>query len=557
MKNKRFLFLIPAVSLLLTGCGDEKTGGGENKEPAQTWEQAKAQRVPVKIYLDESNVYGTYVSGTDENIVKEAIEKKFWEDTGNAIDLQIRYESHATFTDNFGLAKLGNQWDAAVSYLGQAGIEETILNDDVTMDISSSLRRYGQHIISTIGQDSLNAVTSNNGVVIGIPSVNLTKQKGVLVRKDYMTAVGYTESREEAENSGGTLTWCRTIKDFDTMVRKMKSENIASTPLSGSVYDMEFTLLAGALDSTGYQYRDINYEVDGTTIKEVVPGWISKNYGKVLQQEYDWVKDGIWEQDNMNLAESNRLSNLASGKTAVYFSNPTVTNLISVARQALDVIKQTKPNASFVLLDPLDAVDGEGKAIENSGAFVEVSKNTDCIVFSKRSRKVDLLIQYFDWMYTSKENYELCAYGVKGAEGQWIESQYGDEYYEYPDEYYITHKPYSGAFMLVHNDLISCRMPMQYTETERNWISKVRNYRCLKNATDGMLFYGCPVKTQTNFIVAEADIYQDCATKAWTGIANPANTWTNCCTAYRNQAGDYIQWLTTQYKQYVANRAQQ
>ena len=45
--------------------------------------------------------------------------------------------------------------------------------------------------------------------------------------------------------------------------------------------------------------------------------------------------------------------------------------------------------------------------------------------------KVDLLIQYFDWMYTSKENYELCAYGVKGAEGQWIESQYGDEYYDW------------------------------------------------------------------------------------------------------------------------------
>jgi len=363
-----------------------------------------------------------------------------------------------------------------------------------------------------------------------------------------MRQVGYTESKEEADKSNGSLTWCHTIKDFDTMVRKMKTDiPTISAPLSGSVYDMEFTLLAGCMDSTGYQYRSINYNNDGS-IKEVVPGWISENYGKVLQQEYDWVKDGIWEADNMTINANTRLSNLASGKSAVYFSNPTITNLIDVARRC----KEIDENIEFTLLDPLAGVDDAGNEIPNSGAFVEVSKNTDCIVFNKRSKRAPLLVKYMNWMYSSKENYELCAYGIKGQ--QWVESQYGDNYYEYPDEYYVSHKPYSGVFALVHNDEISCRIPMQYSEVERNWIDKVRNYNCLTNPTDGMLFYGSSASVSHNFVVAEADIYLECATKAWAGTANPATTWGPACTKYRDQASDYIEWLTNQYKLYKASR---
>lgn len=548
---KKILSLV--ISLLLVfvivGCGNEKDPNKGDDTSTTTWAEAKNSLIKITIYVDESNVYGPYVKGSDENYVKEEIQKKFWEDTGIGIDLDIKYESHATFSNSFSGVMATGSWDAAVSYIGQAGLEETILNQNVTLDISDTLKKNGPKILSTLDTDSWNAVTNYSEETIGIPSVNLTKQKGVLVRKDFMTRVGYTESREEAENSNGSLIWCGTIKDFDTMVRKMKREiPTISAPLSGSVYDMEFTLLAGALDSTGYQYRSVEYNGDGS-VKEVLPGWISKNYGKVLQQEYDWVSNGIWEADNMTMTNQTRISNLASGKSAVFFADPTVTNLIDVARKC----KEIDSSAEFVLLDPLEAVDTNGNAIEGSGAFVEVSRNTDCLIFNKRSKKVDLIIKYMNWMYSSKENYELCAYGIKGE--QWKESSYGDDYYEYADEYYVTHKPYSGVFALIHNDEISYKVPMQYTEIERDWISKVRNYKCLKNETDGMLFYGMNAQVSTNFITAEADMYLDCATKAWAGSANPSNTWSAAVQKYRDQAGDYITWLTNQYKLYKAARS--
>lgn len=547
MKKNKLLVMI-LTSLIMVGC-NSNTQASNSTSTKETipWSEAKNNRVKITIYVDESNVYGPYVKGVDENVVKEAIEKKFYEDTGNAVDFNILYESHATFNNSFSLIMSSSSWDGAVSYLGQAGLEDTVLNENVVLDLSSLLRKNSQNILNALG-DSIDSVTSFSDEIIGIPSVNITKQKGVLVRKDLMRQVGYTESKEEAENSNGTLTWCRTIKDFDNMVRKMQNQiSTCTTPLTGSVYDMEFTLLAGAYDSTGYQYRTINYNDDGT-IKEVIPGWISQNYGKVLQQEYDWVKDGIWEKDNTTISENQRIANLAAGKSAVYFSNPTVTNLIDVARRC----KEVNADAEFTILDPLDAVDDQGKAIENSGAFVEVSKNTDCLIINKKSKKAQLIIDYMNWMYSSKDNYELCAYGIKGE--QWKDSEYGDNYYEYTDDYYTTYKPYSGVFTFVHNDAISYKIPMQYNETERNWIEKVRNYRCLKNATDGMLFYGASAQVTTNYATAEASIYLECATKAWAGTKNPAETWEDACIRYRQQASDYISWLTNQYKLYKASR---
>lgn len=554
--NKSKLLVMVLACLAITGCGGttDSTNSFSNTSNEQLssnerlpWEDVKNNRVTITIYVDESNVYGAYVKGVDENVVKEAIEKKFYEDTGNAVNFNILYESHSTFSNAFSPVMGSSAWDCAVSYLGQAGLEDTVLSQDVVLDLTASFRKGGKNILNALG-DSIYSVTNFNDEIIGIPSVNITKQKGVLVRKDFMRQVGYTESKEEADSSKGTLTWCRTIKDFDTMIRKMKSEiSTCTTPLSGPVYDMEFTLLAGAYKSTGYQYRAVNYN-DDNTIKEVVPGWISENYGKVLQQEYDWVNDGLWERDNTTISANQRLSNLAAGKSAVYFLNPTITNLIDVARKC----KEIDEKAEFTILDPLDAVDENGNVVENSGAFAEVSKNTDCLIINKKSNKAPLIIEYLDWMYSNKANYELCAYGIKGE--QWKDSSFGDNYYEYTDDYYVTHKPYSGVFALIHNDDISYKIPMQYTETERNWIEKVRNYNCLKNATDGMLFYGASAQVSKDYTTAEAYIYLECATKAWAGTKNPSETWGDACTHYRSQASNYIEWLTNQYKLYQATR---
>lgn len=547
---KKLLVLLLAVCMAFTcmACnGKGKTStGGDQKLP---WEQAKNEATEIKIYMDESNVYGSYIAGGEENIVKDAIEKKFYEDTGNAINLKIMYHTHATFGTAFGGVMSTGQWDAAVSYLGQAGLEETALNQNIAMDLSDLLYEHGEHIYEAIDEQAMYATTTLTEEIIGIPSVNKSKIKGILVRKDYMTQVGYTEDEAEAEASGGTLKYCQTIDDFTDMLRKMKNEIPGcSMPLIGNSYDIEFAILAGACGTAGYQYKSVNYNVDGS-VKEVVPGWISEGYDKMLNYAYTWRKEGLWEADNDIRSTQQRISDYTNGYGAVYCVDTNILNLISVAR----TVKAANPNAQFTILQPLDAVDENGNAIEGSGAYAEASRTTDCLIINKRSENAELIIKYLDWMYSSVENYELCAYGVEGE--HWVDA--GEGYYSYPagleDRY--ANAPYSGVFALLHNDEFAYRLYSSYTEEERGWIAKVESANTIKNATDAMLFYNMPAGEAANFQLAEANIYRDCAVKTWNGSADPAVTYPVQSAGYRVQAEGYIEWLTNQYKLYMAKRS--
>ncbi|MCI8412703.1 MAG: hypothetical protein HFE47_01215 [Clostridia bacterium] len=551
MKKVLGLVLAVFMAFAVTACGNSDNGnnpsGNGEKVP---WETAKRNAAKVTIYVDESNIYGAYVKGSDEAYVKDCIEKKFYEDTGEAINMEIMYETHDSFNTRFGGVMTTGQWDAAVSYLGQAGLEETVLTQDVSMNLADVIADNGENLLKAVDKEAMYAVTTLTGEVIGIPSVNKTKMKNILVRKDFMTQAGYTESKAEADASGGTLTYCRTINDFTNMLRAMKTKIPGcNMPLIGNPYDLEFAILTGACGTAGYQYKAVHYNADGS-VKEVVPGWLSEGYDKMLAYEYMWQHEGLWEADNTVKTDEKRISDFSNGKAGVYCADPNILNLISVARQVKTVAK----DATFTVLGPLDAVDERGNAVENSGRFAEVSRTTDCLIVNKRSKNASLLVKYLNWMYSDTENYELCRYGVKGT--HWVDVREG--FYAYPegkeDRYFVS-PPYSGVFALLHNDEFAYRLYDSYSEEELGWIEKTESAATMKNATDAMLFYNMPAAAAVNFTTAEANMYQQAATPAWNGSGDPATTYPAQDKAYREQAKDYIEWLTDQYKRYLQIRA--
>ncbi|MBQ7374329.1 MAG: hypothetical protein IJW64_07220 [Clostridia bacterium] len=556
MKRILVLFLVLILAFGALSCKKRKNTESTSEsvsasESRPSWDAVKGDAVELKIYVDESNIYGAYVAGSGENAVKEAIEKKFYEDTGNAIDLKIMYNTHDTFSSNFGGVMSTGQWDAAVSYLGQAGLEETVLNQpNIVMDLSNLLAEHGSNIYEAIDQQAMYATTTYEGDIIGIPSVNKSKIKGILVRKDYMLLAGYTDNKQEAASSNGTLKYCQTIDDFTDMLRAMKSKISACTiPLIGNPYDIEFAILAGACGTAGYQYKAVNYNSDGS-VKEVVPGWLSDGYQKMLNYEYLWRSEGLWEADNTIRDNVTRLNDFSNGKTGVYCVDTNILNLINVTRQ----VKAVNPNAQFTVLQPLDAVDAQGNAIEGSGAFAEASRTTDCLIVNSRSDNAELIVKYLDWMYSDVKNYELCAYGIEGK--HWVDA--GEGFYTYPEQYkeiYLTSRPYSGVFALLHNDEFAYRLFDSYSQEELGWIAKVESAKTIKNATDGMLFHNMPATEGSNFTLAESHIYERCAVPTWNGSSDPAVTYPTESAAYRTQAGDYIVWLTRQYNLYMADRA--
>lgn len=544
---KKLLCAALAACMLLGLCACRDSGTPTPK-PSGSWEEAKKNAAEITVYVDASNIYGSYIKGSDEAYVKDAIEKKFYEDTGNAVNFQVNYESHATFSTKFGGVMTTGKWDMAVSYLGQAGLDEIVLKQDVSMDLADLLDNY-EHIGEAIAPEVMNATTTLTGEVVGIPSSVKSKTKGILIRKDYMTKAGYTEDKAEAAASGGKLKFCQTIDDFTDMMRKMKAEIPACTmPLIGNSYDIEFAITAGACGTPGYQYKSVIYNDDGS-IDKVVPGWLSEGYDKVLGYEYLWQKEGLWEADNQVKTKEQRITDYSNGKGAIYCVDTNILELIDVARQ----VKAVDKSAEFTILGPLDAVDAQGKAIENSGAFVEVSKATDCMIINKRSDKAELILAYFDWLYSDVKNYELCSYGIEGE--HWVDA--GEGYYAFPagkEDRYLTNPPYSGVFKFLHNDDFAYRLFNNYTEEERGWIEKVENAKTIANPTDCMLFYNMTAAVANGYQTAENNFYLNCPTKAWNASADPAVTYPEYSAMYFTQAAEYIEWLTQQYKLYIAQR---
>ena len=313
---KKLLCAALAACMLLGLCACRDSGTPTPK-PSGSWEEAKKNAAEITVYVDASNIYGSYIKGSDEAYVKDAIEKKFYEDTGNAVNFQVNYESHATFSTKFGGVMTTGKWDMAVSYLGQAGLDEIVLKQDVSMDLADLLDNY-EHIGEAIAPEVMNATTTLTGEVVGIPSSVKSKTKGILIRKDYMTKAGYTEDKAEAAASGGKLKFCQTIDDFTDMMRKMKAEIPACTmPLIGNSYDIEFAITAGACGTPGYQYKSVIYNDDGS-IDKVVPGWLSEGYDKVLGYEYLWQKEGLWEADTQVKTKEQRITDYSNGKGAIY-----------------------------------------------------------------------------------------------------------------------------------------------------------------------------------------------------------------------------------------------
>jgi hypothetical protein len=156
-------------------------------------------------------------------------------------------------------------------------------------------------------------------------------------------------------------------------------------------------------------------------------------------------------------------------------------------------------------------------------------------------------------MYSDVANYELCAYGIEGK--HWIDA--GEGFYTYPEQYkqiYLTSRPYSGVFALLHNDEFAYRLFDSYSQEELGWIAQVESAKTIKNATDGMLFHHMPPQQGSNFTLAEANMYEQCAVPCWNGTQDPAITYPQQAAAYRTQAGDYITWLTQQYNLYMQDR---
>ncbi len=551
--KKRILGLIAclmttAMVFGTAGCG----GGGTTETPSGGANTERPAGTKIVVYAGGSSEF-SWIAGSEETQVIDYIENAYWEDTGKSLDFDIAYLGEDMQTKLSSELAAGSQIDIVISHTrGGVGVDDKLKGEDSHYNLYDALYDYAPNLYEKVKGAPLNCLTTVNNDVVGIPSVISPYKFGILVRKDYMEACGYTDDPDKAGTpfkDGQNYQLVDNLDTFAEMCRAMNSITGSSYAVTGAAWDLEKVLTLGAYADAGY-FSSALVEENGREL--IMTGGSTQAYKDVLALEYQWAMTGVISKDANSILLEEGESNFISGKTGVFVQDPTIQHLIKVSRMT----KARDPEAEFTVLGPLKA---HKDSPDDQKGFMRNPEATFAAVIPKSSTNVTAIMGFLNWVYANEDNYNLCRYGIEGT--HWVDN--GDGTYSYPEgkENYATQPPYSGILTLVENQNMSNLIYEGYSEEELRWINEIagnpENY--IDNDVMDYLFVSTD---RYNTIMANAaDQLYSMAVDAWTGKSDPLSLTTSgetvydsIVSAYNRSVEEVQEYYTTQYKTMKAQR---
>ena len=204
---------------------------------------------------------------------------------------------------------------------------------------------------------------------------------------------------------------------------------------------------------------------------KIIPSYAAPGYLELMKFERTLQTEELWIE-NPSATTVDLKQYFASGKGSVFVEWPEVTSQATMAQNLKSEI-----GVDCIMLAPIKA-DGEQTSkgnLRREYAFMGM-------ISPYKSQNTELLMKYMNWLYTSRENYELAKYGIKGA--HWIEGEdvtiNGTTYdtWKYPqgkEAEFAAAKPYSGIYCLIESVNMSSRLYADYTLQQKTWIDRIRN----------------------------------------------------------------------------------
>ena len=489
---KKTITLLLATAFL-AACGANEGGNTTTGSSASK----KGEATTITIYAGGSSEY-SWTKGSEEADVIRTIQDRYYEDTGRNVKFNISYLGQDMKTKIQSTISSGGNLDVCISHTrGGDGIDDYVLKQDLYRDIYDDICDYAPNLQKYIEGEAMDSITTDSGKVIGIPSVIDGKKYGILVRKDWMEACGYTD---DAAKVSDNMKLVDSIETFEAMCLAMKTKYNLGHVITGAIWDMEKVLTVGPYGNAGYFTYGFN---NG----KVVPGFCTSSYRKTIDLEYRWASEGLYSQEWSTILVDTAVSNFVSGKTGVFVCDPTIQHLIKVARQC----KSVNDEAEFTVLGALPEKSGG-----TTKGFMENSVVTFAACLLNTSKNVKTVLQFLNWVYKNEDNYNLCRYGVEGV--HWIDN--GDGTYSYPEgkESYLTNPPYSGILTLVENQNISNLTYKGYSDEEKSWIATAKNPdNYFENSLTKYMWPMTDATVNSAYSTAIAPVYGSCV-EYWNGV---------------------------------------
>ncbi len=509
--------------------------------------------------------------GARDGAVKQAIEEKFYNDTGISISLDVQLYTNTDLGDtvDVNFNNKNKNIDGIIHYLSEdsgSAITKYAKDADATMDLDPVLAEYGQNILSNIQKNDTNHLADRSGYFnydgkyyrTALTSFAKEGGFGILMRKDLMADVmdetGLNPEDYDITNANHKNM---TVSQFESVMKAIKSDtdNGVTTPVNGAPWDLA-RVVATAYGVDGMSAYGV--DKDG----KYVPSQFTENWSKYVDLMYDWAKDGVWEKESNTTTDDQRQTNFIAGTCAAYCAYPTAEQLISLSKK----FYAANSEAELMVIAPFASEDASGNVLTENGEPVvngnlKTARGFYGMVVPYRSANYEILIQYIDWMYSSAENYELCQYGVKGVD--WVEGEdfvhNGTTYktWAYPDdkaEEYLAKSPYAGIYMLLPNVNVSNRICAHYSSTEKTWYTSLYFGQPLFGSveTEGVWLPETPRSLASQETKVSGEYIDNIRSRAWVGMTKDGKTPTEMLSQYvvdmRSSCGDYLNHIDSSFK---------
>ena len=385
-------FIIIMAALLLASCASAQsptatsslaenttTSGSttQSNEPSTTTEATSAEPEDLgKLLLvlpDWSG--GTYEYDDENEIVLNELKKRLLEDRNQLIDIETMPYPGASFMDKLNTILAGGEpidafgmwypWNGFLGYASKPGL---------AADLTDKVKEY-PNIISTIPQISWDAVTLNNRI-FAIPDYQLPQTHGIYVRKDILDEAG--------------LPVPTTIQEMENALEAITNAGLMGLPCGMQYLDRAF---CGAFELPFANYK----ESDGFVNHRL----FHPNFEAYIELLRNWYAKGYIVPDFMTINLEQQQQFLSSGRAGASIG------WYSWMTNDYPIIKDAYPDADIAVTLVLDA------GYQNGGIELEAAI-TNYLMPLAKSDKIDSLLAFLDWRWSSYENTLICEKGVNG-----------------------------------------------------------------------------------------------------------------------------------------------
>lgn len=396
-KRKAFgtiLSLLLVLVLVASGC----TGGGSEvqspttdpNEPAQTdADKSTGIRDLGKIKFAYPDFSGGKADNKEENqIVLDAIKKKFLEDRNAKIDIEIVYIPGSQMETQLNMKLAANEGVDAFRLWWPLSMSGFATKSGLAHPVDDLLDQYGPNIKKKTAAGLWGTVTYN-GKMWGVPQGGFDWQQGLIIRKDLLDKAN--------------LPIPKNLNELETAFAKFKEMGYVA--YLGTKWYSEWNLIGnfglpqGAQSITGSPAVDgANPIIDANG--NIVPLITQPGFADYLQMLQKWIANGWLSKEFLTSSTAQVRDSTNTGKIAVSGAATAQdpADIFYVPNHGID------PNIEWALV-PL--FEGQ-KYATNSGVY-----GTITLVGS--SKNAAAVMEYLDWLYADPKNYYLAYYGVEGV----------------------------------------------------------------------------------------------------------------------------------------------